>query len=610
MNVSHQTRVEAVLARATEALWQRQRTGPSAGTADGAFLDANHGGPMYTGLTLVVEAWLGVLTEADARDATRWLLAQQRLDGGFSGTPTDGPATVDATWAAVAGLRAAGQAGTGGAIRAAELFLHGRPPGPFVAPLLSVVHPAWAPKLPIAWMASSYARRVVWNRFHPWIVVAFASMIGIGHGLTRTGPPGPVDRRAVQATVDLLLRTQNPCGSWAGASLFTLQAVVALRLLADPKSRVDTTTEPVNRALRWVEHWKRRDADGLEVLPFTADVWNTARAVRALLVAGASPTDPRVARAATWLLANQVRRPAIPEWQNVAPGHADRGGWAYESTNLVSPDTDTTAAVVAALTPLVGKAGAVDVKAALDLAVDWLAGMQNDDGGWPGFRRGVGTKPPGPMFQEPFAVPTDPIAAIRLLAAPPPELGDPSTEDLTGRVLVGLVEHGADRALVARAVHYLETMQWGACWFGRWDVNYQAGTAYVLAGLSAGGMNPDEKAPSKAIEWLETRQNLDGGWGESIDTYRTPDAGPAPSRADLTGTALLALVAAGRAERDRADRAVAWLCDHQTADGTWEIPGAAPPLYIVNPPDEFYSNPVASLAAPVEALGAWLRATR
>lgn len=594
------------LARATEALWRRQRPGPE---GDGSFDGANHGGPMYTGLALVVEGWLGVLGDADAGEATRWLLAQQRADGGFSGTPLRGPATVDATWATLAGLRAAGQPGVERAVRAAESFLDGRPPGPFVAPILSVTNPAWAPRVPLAWMAFPPARRLAWSRLHPWIVLAFASMAGIGHGLAKTGRRGLLDRRAEDATIALLLQTQNPCGSWAGAALFTLQAVVALKLLGfDDPAPGDRGPRPVRRALDWLGRWKRRDDTGLEVMPFTADAWNTARALRALLVAGASPTDHRVTRAASWLVARQARHASPDEWQNVAPGHSRHGGWAYESTNVVSPDTDTTAAVVAALAPLVGQPGAVDVRPALDAATDWLLGMQNADGGWPGFRRGVGHKPPGPMFQRPIGIPTDPLAAMRLFANPPPELTDPSTEDLTGRVLVGLGTRDVDQRVRARAVEFLERQQWGSRWFGRWDVNYQAGTAYVLAGLEAGGMSTVEPCYRRAVEWLEMRQNADGGWGEGIDTYRVPDAGPAESRADLTGTALLALVAAGRADTEPARRAVAFLCRTQSPGGDWAGNGAPTPLYIVNPPDEFYSNPVASLAAPVEALGAWLEA--
>jgi squalene-hopene/tetraprenyl-beta-curcumene cyclase len=192
-----------------------------------------------------------------------------------------------------------------------------------------------------------------------------------------------------------------------------------------------------------------------------------------------------------------------------------------------------------------------------------------------------------------------------MLRTPPAEYQDPSTEDLTGRVMVGLRACGDPEHTLRPAAAFLRTQQWGSRWFGRWDVNYQAGTAYALAGLGAAGVAPDDPAVASAAAWLETRQNTDGGWGEGIETYRAPDAGPAPSRADLTGTVLLGLLGVGRTDSPAVQRGVEWLVRSSRPDGTWQGPT---PLYIVSPPDEFYSNPVASLAAPIEALGAWLGA--
>ena len=52
-------------------------------------------------------------------------------------------------------------------------------------------------------------------------------------------------------------------------------------------------------------------------------------------------------------------------------------------------------------------------------------------------------------------------------------------------------------------------------WYGRWGVNYIYGTWSVLAGLRAIGEDLSQPYIRSAVTWLESRQNPDGGWGES-----------------------------------------------------------------------------------------------
>ena len=74
---------------------------------------------------------------------------------------------------------------------------------------------------------------------------------------------------------------------------------------------------------------------------------------------------------------------------------------------------------------------------------------------------------------------------------------DPSTPDLTGRVLESLGQLGrrvGDPA-VDRAVDYLRrTQEADGSWFGRWGVNYIYGTWQVLVGLAAVGVPTDDPA--------------------------------------------------------------------------------------------------------------------
>jgi squalene-hopene/tetraprenyl-beta-curcumene cyclase len=77
---------------------------------------------------------------------------------------------------------------------------------------------------------------------------------------------------------------------------------------------------------------------------------------------------------------------------------------------------------------------------------------------------------------------------------------------------------------------------------------------------------------ARAVRWLLSRQNADGGWGESNDSY----ADPALAGAGLASTpyqsawALIALLAAGCRDDSAIARGIGYLLRTQKPDGTWE----------------------------------------
>ena len=52
-------------------------------------------------------------------------------------------------------------------------------------------------------------------------------------------------------------------------------------------------------------------------------------------------------------------------------------------------------------------------------------------------------------------------------------------------------------------------------WYGRWGICYIYGTWAAITGLSAVGVLPSHQSITKAVTWLSSIQNADGGWGES-----------------------------------------------------------------------------------------------
>jgi squalene-hopene/tetraprenyl-beta-curcumene cyclase len=76
----------------------------------------------------------------------------------------------------------------------------------------------------------------------------------------------------------------------------------------------------------------------------------------------------------------------------------------------------------------------------------------------------------------------------------------------------------------------------------------------------------------KAVAWLLSIQNADGGWGEDAVSYRLDYKGyeQAPSTSSQTAWALLALMAAGEVEHPAVARGMRYLIDTQGEKGWWD----------------------------------------
>jgi len=127
-------------------------------------------------------------------------------------------------------------------------------------------------------------------------------------------------------------------------------------------------------------------------------------------------------------------------------------------------------------------------------------------------------------------------------------------------------------AVLDKAIAYLKrTQEKEGSWFGRWGMNYIYGTWSVLCAFNAAGIDAASHEVRKAVRWLLTIQNGDGGWGEDGDSYRLDYNGyePAPSTASQTSWALLGLMAAGEIDHPAVERGIDYLMAHQADDGFW-----------------------------------------
>jgi squalene-hopene/tetraprenyl-beta-curcumene cyclase len=287
--------------------------------------------------------------------------------------------------------------------------------------------------------------------------------------------------------------------------------------------------------------------------PAVSPVWDTAQAVYALGEAGVPPNDPRLLKAADWMLSKEVRHKG--DWAVKVP-NTEPGGWYFEFNNEFYPDTDDTAQVLLALNKVANPRERYQDQV-VQRAIQWEFAMQCRSGGWGSFDKD-NTKM---IFQYiPFA---DHNAML-----------DPPTVDITGRILEMLATYGYNRddKRVEKAIRFiLSEQEPDGSWFGRWGVNYIYGTFLVLRGLDAIGMEHNEPQIQQAAEWIRMVQNPDGGWGETCGSYDDPNTrGVGPSTPSQTAWAMLGLLAAGDDRSDSIAKGVRWLLTRQRPDGSWD----------------------------------------
>jgi squalene-hopene/tetraprenyl-beta-curcumene cyclase len=268
-----------------------------------------------------------------------------------------------------------------------------------------------------------------------------------------------------------------------------------------------------------------------------------------------------VSRGLAWLKERQVLDVA-GDWAEQRP-HVRPGGWAFQYANPHYPDLDDTAVIVMAMDRARKQVATVqddDFSEAIERGREWISGLQSRNGGWASFDS---DNIYGYLNHIPFA---DHGALL-----------DPPTDDVTARCIGMLAQLGepADAPRMTAALRYFERSQRSdGSWYGRWGMNYIYGTWSVLLALSAAGLDPQSSIVRRAVNWLVSCQNADGGWGESDQGYALEYKGyePAPSTASQTAWALLGLMAAGEIHHPAVERGVRYLQNTQGADGFWPEP--------------------------------------
>ncbi len=587
---------------------------------------------------LLLRHFLGILTETDLKETAAWIRSQQREDGtwaNFYGGPGDLSTTVEAYVA----LRLAGDpvdaehmktaagwiTGKGG-LTATRVFtrmwlalsgLWDWNALPVIPPEV-IYLPSWFP-LNIydwgCWARQTIVALAVVSSFKPSNPVPFtvgelyAAVPGLppkgdqkdpwslafnalDKALHKVEPriPARARRAALRRCADWIIARQEADGCWGGIQPPWVYSIMALYLMGygldNPK---------VKKALDGIEGFTIRENGVRRLEACQSPVWDTVLAMIALADAGLEPTDKALVNAANWVLDEEIRQPG--DWAVRRP-HTAPGGWAFEFENDNYADTDDTAEVVLALRRVdlgmhgVGKSSDNN-RAAIRRGLRWLEGMQCKDGGWGAFdadnTRELVNKLPFCDFG----------AVI-----------DPPSADVTAHIVEAFAAEGlAGEAACRRGVIWLlRNQEPDGSWFGRWGANYLYGTGAAVPALIAAGVKPHKPQIRRAVAWLESVQNEDGGWGEDLRSYDDPATWSArgASTASQTAWALLALLAAGERDGAAVERGIRWLAATQRADGTWDEPYYTGTGF----PRDFYLNyHLYRLAFPLSALGRYVRGT-
>ncbi len=293
--------------------------------------------------------------------------------------------------------------------------------------------------------------------------------------------------------------------------------------------------------------------DEFRMQPCLSPIWDSAITAFALAESGIPADHPQLQKAGEWLISKEVRD-IRGDWRHKNPTPI-KSGWAFEFANQYYPDVDDTFKVLMALS-VIKMPDEAAKKEVVDRALQWAISFQCKNGGFAAFDKDV-TKQ---WLQDvPFA---DHNAIL-----------DPPCSDITSRALevFGRLGVSVKEPFVKRALRFVrETQLPDGSWEGRWGVNYIYGTWLVLRGLRVIGEDMYQDWVLRGLNWLESCQNADGGWGETPASYDNPKLkGRGESTPSQTAWALMGIIAATDHMRPSIQRGVEHLYHTQNADGSW-----------------------------------------
>ncbi len=437
-----------------------------------------------------------------------YLAGCQNADGGWGDTDKS-RSNIATTMLVRAALELAGAAQRyGELIRRAEAYIEGEggiaglrrrygSDKTFAVPILTNCALAglvpWGEVAQLPYEMACLPHRVLGLVRLPVVSYAIPALVAIGQARWFHRPPRNPLRRwtgrlCAEKSLSVVGRMQPASGGFLEATPLTSFVVMSLASIGQVEHAI------VREGVKFLVASVREN--GSWPIDTNLATWATTLAAGALDAAGgADDALPCL----EWLLSCQHRK--VHPFTSAAPG-----GWGWTDLSGAVPDADDTPGALLALAAMrrgVDDDRRVDLDVAAAAGVDWLLKLQNGDGGWPTFCRGWGALP----FDRSGVDLT--AHALRALHA----WGDRWPER------TGVIDAAQRRGLEFLARKQRDNGSWIPLWFGNQydpaEENPVYGTARTLLAYRDLGLVSEQPA-QRAVAWLMSSQNADGGWGRGV----------------------------------------------------------------------------------------------
>lgn len=310
--------------------------------------------------------------------------------------------------------------------------------------------------------------------------------------------------------------------------------------------------------------------DGMKLQGYNgSQLWDTVFSIQAILETGLDHlVVPSLRSAYHYLEISQVRED-VRDYQKYFR-HQSKGGWPFSTRDHGWPITDCTAEGIKSTLLLhekqISSSHPIDDER-LEDAIDLLLSLQNDDGGWASYELQR-----GPKWVE-WLNPSEVFQGIMI---------DYSYVECTSASLQALAKFRSTsnyrrkelEVSISRAKTFLDdTQRDDGSWYGSWAVCFTYGTWFAVEGLIAAGESRRSPRVRKAVEFLLSKQNEDGGWGESyLSCVKKSYVPHRHSQVINTSWALLTLILA-EATGEFVEKGIAFLLRSQSSTGDWPQQG-------------------------------------
>lgn len=322
---------------------------------------------------------------------------------------------------------------------------------------------------------------------------------------------------------------------------------------------------------RWSDYlWVAED--GMKMQGYNgSQLWDTAFALQAVTEGGFENEFPQlVTRAYGFIDRSQIMSEVTDREKFFR--HIQVGGWPFSTVDHGWPITDCTAEGLKAT--MIANPDAEPER--LFQAVNVMLSYQNKNGGWASYEN---TR--APKWLE-LLNPSEVFGGIMI---------DHSYTECSSSCIQALLKFQTQypthrkeeisKAVLKGIKFILSQQQPDGSWYGSWAVCFTYGTWFGVEALSqflrgttdGRGMelHPEVRsAIDKALKFLKSKQNSDGGWGESFQSCVQKKYIPSEtSQIVNTSWALLSLMAADGKDRASIDRGIDLLRHRQQENGDW-----------------------------------------